>query len=46
MSLKVNKEHFHICKKCGITFINGYKTATLCTDCFDKYVKKQPADSN
>lgn len=46
MILKINKERFHICKKCGITFVNGYKTATLCTDCFDEHVKKQPADSN
>lgn len=38
--------YFHICKKCGITFVNSYKIASHCTDCFDKFIKNQPADNN
>ena len=38
--------YFHICKECGITFVNDCKTASRCTDCFDKFIKNQLADSN
>lgn len=40
------KIYVHICKECGITFKNDYKTSNLCDDCFDKFIKNQPADSN
>lgn len=40
------KTYVHICKECGITFKNDYKTSSLCDDCFDKFIKNQPADSN
>lgn len=36
----------HICKECGITFENDYKTANLCDNCFNEFIKNQPADNN
>lgn len=36
----MNKEFEIICKECGKLFVSKDSAATLCKDCWDKFVKK------